>query len=115
MDIAIHRRSLNCASLADLSAGGLGYRDHPRLARDFLATIRKPPQPGTSWRDQQIQPSAIGELEWFRAGLCLADRNVSERHVVGIASLVGGVDTNIDTNTFSGLRHTLRMATKMSP
>jgi hypothetical protein len=27
---------LNCVSLADLSAGG--YRDHPRLARDFLAT-----------------------------------------------------------------------------
>src|SRR5215471_6571669 len=38
MDIAIHRRSLNCVSLADLSAGSLGYRDHPRLARDFLAT-----------------------------------------------------------------------------
>src|SRR6516164_4265301 len=37
MDIAIHRRSLNCVSLADLSAGGLGYRDHPRLARDFVA------------------------------------------------------------------------------
>jgi hypothetical protein len=61
-------------------------------------SIRKPPQPGTSWRDQQMQPSAIGELEWFRARLCLADRNVSERHVVGIASLVGAlIPTSIPT------------------
>src|SRR5436309_1919845 len=45
-----------------------------------------------------MQPAAIGEFERFCGVLRLADRNVSEWHFVGIASLVGAsIPTSIPT------------------